>query len=360
MIQSDNALEDVGLVIFDEFHERSIHADLALALCQQIQQILRNDLRILIMSATIDSERIADILKAPVISSKGKQYPVSLRYLPPDKEVSLANSVLRVIRKALAEERGDVLVFFPGTGDIHRVMELLENGIDNVSIHPLYGDLSFKKQQEAIMPNPGGQRKVVLATSIAETSLTIEGVSVVIDSGFARVPKFDPRSGLTRLETVRVTRDAADQRAGRAGRLGPGICYRLWAEASHQSLVATRQPEVLEADLAPMILELFNWGVKNVNDLSWLTPLPSGAVNQAMQLLQELGAIEQNTITSRGRKMAELPTHPRISHMLLESGRLIGLATRCCGVIGGTRSSSKKRRSRFVCQNTTAEKVERR
>lgn len=327
MIQSDNALEDVGMVIFDEFHERSIHADLALALCQQIQQILRNDLRILIMSATIDSERIADVLRAPVISSKGKQYPVSLRYVVPDKEVSIASSVLRVIRKALTEERGDVLVFLPGTGDIHRVMELLENGIDDVNIHPLYGDLSFKKQQEAIMPNPGGKRKVVLATSIAETSLTIEGVSIVIDSGFARVPKFDPRSGLTRLETARVTRDAADQRAGRAGRLGPGICYRLWPEASHQNLVATRQPEVLEADLAPMILELYNWGVKNVNDLSWLTPLPAGAVSQAMQLLQELGAIEQNTITSRGKKMAELPTHPRISHMLLESGRMIGLAT---------------------------------
>lgn len=326
MIQSDNALEEVGLVIFDEFHERSIHADLALALCNQVQQILRNDLRILIMSATLDSERIADVLKAPVITSTGKQYPVSFKYLPVDKGVPVATSVHRAIRKALAEEQGDILVFLPGTGDIHRAMELLDNGIDSVSIHPLYGDLSFKKQQEAIMPHPKGMRKIVLATSIAETSLTIEGITIVIDSGFARVPKFDPRSGLTRLETVRVTRDAADQRAGRAGRLGPGICYRLWPEASHAGLVAIRQPEILEADLAPMILELANWGVNNVNELSWLTPPPSGAVNQAMDLLQELGAIEQNSITSRGRKMAELPTHPRIAHMLLESEKLASLA----------------------------------
>jgi len=327
MIQSDNALEDVGLVIFDEFHERSIHADLALALCQQVQQILRNDLRILIMSATLDSEQIADVLKAPVITSTGKQFPVSLKYLPVDKTAPLATSVLKVIRKSIAEEQGDILVFLPGTGDIRRVLDLLDNGIDSVSIHPLYGDLSFKKQQEAIMPHPKGMRKVVLATSIAETSLTIEGVTVVIDSGFARVPKYDPRSGLTRLETVRVTRDAADQRAGRAGRLRPGICYRLWAEGSHLSLAATRQPEILEADLAPMILELFNWGVKNIHDLSWLTIPPVGAINQAMDLLHELGAIEQNAITSRGKEMVQLPTHPRIAHMLLESGQLTGLAT---------------------------------
>jgi ATP-dependent helicase HrpB len=279
------------------------------------------------MSATLDSDRIADLLKAPVITSAGKQYPVLLKYLPPDKGVLLSSSVLRAIKKALAEEQGDILVFLPGTGDIHRVMESLDNGGDNVSIHPLYGDLSFKRQQEAIMPHPKGMRKVVLATSIAETSLTIEGITVVIDSGFSRVPKYDPRSGLTRLETVRVTRDAADQRAGRAGRLGPGVCYRLWPEASHAGLVATRQPEILEADLAPMILELANFGVNDINDLSWLTPPPSGAVRQATELLHELGAIEENTITSRGRKMAELPTHPRIAHMLLESGTSISLAT---------------------------------
>lgn len=327
MIQSDNALEDVGLVIFDEFHERSIHADLALALCLQIRQILRNDLRIMIMSATLESDRIAEILKAPVITSRGKQYPVSLRYLPIDKSLSLFKSVVKVIRKALTEEKGDILVFLPGTGDIHRVIEQFDNGVDNISLHPLYGDLSFKKQQEAIMPHPSGLRKVVLATSIAETSLTIEGIAIVIDSGFARVPKFDPRSGLTRLETIRVTRDAADQRAGRAGRLGPGICYRLWSESSHHTLTPARQPEILEADLAPMILELTNWGVKNINELTWITPPTVGAVNQAKDLLEQLGTIEDDGITLRGKRMLELPTHPRISHMLLESGSLISLAT---------------------------------
>jgi ATP-dependent helicase HrpB len=327
MIQSDNALEEVGMVIFDEFHERSIHADLALSLCLQMRQILRNDLRILIMSATLESDRIAEILKAPVITSTGKQYPVSLRYLSIDKSTSLANSVVKVIRKALAEEKGDILAFLPGTGDIHRAMDLFENSIDSVSIHPLYGDLPFKKQQEAILPHPSGLRKIVLATSIAETSLTIEGIAIVIDSGFARVPKFDPRSGLTRLETIRVTRDAADQRAGRAGRLGPGICYRLWPEASHHTLAPARQPEILEADLAPMILELINWGVKNINELTWITPPTAGAVNQAKDLLEQLRAIEDNTITPRGKRMLELPTHPRISHMLLESGDLTSLAT---------------------------------
>jgi ATP-dependent helicase HrpB len=327
MIQSDNALEDVGLVIFDEFHERSIHADLGLALCLQVRQILRTDLRIMIMSATLESDRIADILKAPVITSTGKQHPVLLRYQSIDKSLSLANSVVRVIRKAITEEKGDILVFLPGTGDIHRVIDLFGNGNDTVSLHPLYGDLSFKKQQEAIMPHPSGLRKIVLATSIAETSLTIEGITIVIDSGFSRVPKFDPRSGLTRLETVRVTRDAADQRAGRAGRLGPGVCYRLWPEATHHTLAPARQPEILEADLAPMLLELTNWGVKNINELTWITPPPTGAVNQAKDLLNELRAIEDSAITLRGKRMLELPTHPRISHMLLESEDLLGLAT---------------------------------
>jgi ATP-dependent helicase HrpB len=327
MIQSDNSLEDVGMVIFDEYHERSIHADLALALCLQIRQILRNDLRILIMSATLESDRISEILKAPVITSTGRQYPVVLKYAAIEKSASLASSVARVIRKVLTEEKGDILVFLPGTGDIHRVIDLLDNGIDSVSIHPLYGDLSFKKQQEAILPHPSGMRKVVLATSIAETSLTIEGITVVIDSGFARVPKFDPRSGLTRLETIRVTRDAADQRSGRAGRLGPGICYRLWSETSHHTLAPARQPEILEADLAPMTLELINWGVKNIQELTWITPPTTGAVNQAKDLLGQLRAIEDNTITGRGKRMLDLPTHPRISHMLLESDDLISLAT---------------------------------
>ncbi|MBL0740188.1 ATP-dependent helicase HrpB [Chryseolinea lacunae] len=328
MLQNDNALEGVNLVIFDEFHERSLHADLALALCLQAQNVLRDDLRILIMSATLDGEKISSLLgNAPIITSLGRQYPVSLRYAAPDKDTYLAPATARVIRKALTEQQGDILTFLPGTADIHRVAELLETENSDVSINPLYGDLPFKKQQEAITPHPQGKRKVVLATSIAETSLTIEGITTVVDSGYARVPKFDPRSGLTRLETIRVTRDAADQRSGRAGRLGPGIAYRMWPETLHHTLQPHRQPEILEADLAPLMLELANWGVQNINELTWITPPPAGAINQAKELLQQLGATVGNVITARGREMLRLPTHPRIAHMLLEGGTLTALAT---------------------------------
>jgi ATP-dependent helicase HrpB len=320
MMQSDNTLEDVGLVIFDEFHERSLQADLALALCLQVQQILRADLRILIMSATLEGEKLsAQLNQAPIITTAGKQYPVSLRYLPTEKDTSVSISMARVIRKAIQEQEGDILAFLPGTGNIHRVSELLESENLPVTIHSLYGDLPFQKQQEAILPNRQGIRKVVLATSIAETSLTIEGITTVVDSGQSRIPRFDPRSGLTRLETIRVTKDAADQRAGRAGRLGPGVCYRLWSEATHHTLQPTRQPEILEADLAPLLLELANWGIEDPKDLLWINPPPAGAVNQAQEILQQLGAIRGNKITARGKEMLRLPTHPRIAHMLLEA-----------------------------------------
>ncbi len=323
MMQSDNTLEGIGLVIFDEFHERSLQADLALALCLQLQQVLRNDLRILIMSATLDGDKIsAQLNNAPIVTTAGRQFPVALRYTPVEKDVPISISTARIIRKATQEQEGDILTFLPGTGDIHRVAELLENENVPASIHPLYGDLPFQKQQEAILPNRDGTRKVVLATSIAETSLTIEGITTVVDSGLSRVPRFDPRSGLTRLETIRVTKDAADQRAGRAGRLGPGVCYRLWAEAAHHTLQPTRQPEILEADLAPLLLELANWGIEDPKELSWITPPPSGAINQARALLQELGALQGNKITARGKEMLRLPTHPRIAHMLLEAAAL--------------------------------------
>ena len=277
-MQTDNSLEGIGLIIFDEFHERSLQADLALALCLQVQQILRTDLRILIMSATLDGEKLSARLgNAPIVTTAGRQYPVALRYVPIDKDAPLPLSMSRVIKKAIQEQTGDVLAFLPGTGAIHRVAEILETDNVRADICPLYGDLPFKKQQEAILPNSAGMRKIVLATSIAETSLTIEGITTVVDSGQSRVPKFDPRSGLTRLETVRVTRDAADQRAGRAGRLAPGTCYRLWAESANHTLQATRQPEILEADLAPLYLELANWGIEDAKDLSWVTPPPTGA-----------------------------------------------------------------------------------
>ncbi|MBI2269948.1 MAG: ATP-dependent helicase HrpB [Bacteroidetes bacterium] len=320
MLQTDNSLEDVGLVIFDEFHERSLHADLALALCLQAQQVLRDDLRILIMSATLDGNRLSSLLNsAPVVNCEGRQFPVKINYINTDSAVPLPLSVTRAIKKALTENEGDVLVFLPGTGEIHRTNELLETEHISARVHLLYGDLSPQQQQLAILPDPKGRRKVILATSIAETSLTIEGITVVVDSGYSRIPKFDLRTGLTRLETVRVTKDAADQRAGRAGRLGPGVCYRLWSEGTNIHLNPQRNPEIMDADLAPLLLELCNWGIKDVNELTWISPPPVGAVNQARELLQQLGAIHKSEITQRGKEMLRLPTHPRIAHMLLEA-----------------------------------------
>lgn len=325
MIQTDNSLDGIGLIIFDEFHERSLHADLALALCLQAQQLLRSDLRILIMSATLDIEKLSSILQAPVITSLGKQFSVAHQYVAPDKDDRIAQSVAKVIKKVINEQKGDVLVFLPGAGEIRYVQQLIEEYGD-FTVMPLYGDLPFSQQQAAILPHPNGIRKIVLATSIAETSLTIQGITTVIDSGYARVPKFDPRSGLTKLETIRVTRDAADQRAGRAGRLGPGICYRLWAENTHQHLLPMRQPEILEADLASLILELANWGIQNINELTWITHPPTGAVNQAKELLNQLEALSVDKITLRGKEMLKLPTHPRVAHMLLSTAS-ISLAT---------------------------------
>jgi ATP-dependent helicase HrpB len=319
MIQGDNSLEGVNLLIFDEFHERSLQADLALALSLQVQNVLRDDLRILIMSATLESEKLSSLLKAPVITSLGRQHPVSVQYWPGEQQTPIHLRMAKAIRKAMSEQKGDVLAFLPGAGEIQRTAELLEQENFSASIHPLFGDLSFSKQQQAIMPHPQGLRKIVLATSIAETSLTIEGITIVVDSGYSRVPRFDPRSGLTRLETVPVTKDAADQRAGRAGRLGPGFCYRLWSEGFHSALAASRTPEILEADLAPLILELSQWGVKDITELTWITMPPPGAVSQAKDLLHELEALSSNTITDRGKKMLKLPTHPRIAHMLLEA-----------------------------------------
>ncbi len=319
IIQKDSAIEEIGLIIFDEFHERSLHADLALALALQVQQVLRDDLRILIMSATLDTAKLSSILQAPVVTSSGRQYPVSFQYFPQNEKESIAIQVSRGIRKALHELSGDILAFLPGAGEIIRTAELLAMENLPVLIYPLYGDLNFNKQKEAILPHPSGKRKVVLATSLAETSLTIEGVSIVVDSGYARVPRFDPRSGFTRLETIRVTKDAADQRAGRAGRLGPGTCYRLWSTGIHSNLIPNRNPEILEADLAPLVLELRNWGVQNIDELTWVTQPPAGAVSQAQQLLEELGSVQGNVITQKGREMLRLPTHPRIAHMLLEA-----------------------------------------
>jgi ATP-dependent helicase HrpB len=320
-LQNDSTLEDVGLVIFDEFHERSLHADLALALCREAQQIMRPDLRLLIMSATLDGVQLSKLLNnCPIITSEGRQFPVAINYKAVDPDLPLHETMAREIRHSLQEDEGDILAFLPGTAEIRHTQELLEENTSGVAIFPLYGELSNRDQQLAIQPSTNGLRKIVLTTSIAETSLTIEGVRIVVDSGYARIPKFDPRTGLTRLTTVRVTRDAADQRAGRAGRLGPGVCIRLWNETVQRHLTPQRIPEIQEADLAPLVLELAQWGVCEISTLTWLTPPPQGAITQAKNLLQQLEALDkEGRITDRGKSILRLPTHPRIAHLLLES-----------------------------------------
>lgn len=334
-LQSDPALEGVGLVIFDEFHERNLNADLALALCIDSQRGLRDDLKVLVMSATLDTEGVARLLNnAPIITSMGRSFPVTISYLPRDPESRAPETVAAAVRRALSEQQGDVLAFLPGGGEIRRAQRLLETDpvCAEVSIHPLYGDLPKEAQDRAIRPDSSGRRKVVLATSIAETSLTIEGIVSVVDSGFARVPRFDPNSGLTRLDTVRVSRASAEQRAGRAGRLGPGHCYRLWSESTQRGLQAQTIPEILAADLAPLALDLAQWGVRNAADLAWLDPPPPGALAQARQLLIELGALDdKGLITPSGQAMAALPAHPRLAHLLLEGNKL-GLGALACDI----------------------------
>lgn len=329
MIQSDNALEGVGLVIFDEFHERSIHADVALALCREAQQVLRPDLRIMIMSATLNMPQLTSLLKAPAVTSEGRQYPVEVKYEGDTDIFVLPELCAKTIKKAADKHEGDILVFLPGQGEILKVAGMLKGQLKDFAIHPLYGSLPQRQQTAAILPDKNGKRKVVLATSIAETSLTIEGIKVVVDSGFGRTSKFDPNSGLSRLETVRISRDSADQRAGRAGRLSEGFCYRMWSEVTHQRLADNIVPEILEADLANLVLDMAQWGIVDVQQMTWLTPPPRGPLQQANDLLHELEALEDGRITAHGKSMLKLPCHPRIAHMLLlaEESDQIGLAT---------------------------------
>ncbi len=388
LILADPTLERVGLVIFDEFHERSLPGDVGLALTLQSQELLRPELRLLVMSATLDGAAVARLLgDAPVISSEGRAFPVETRWRARRADERLERSVSATVLHALESEEGDILVFLPGQGEIHRVASLL-NGSPlpaGARVIPLYGALSMSAQDEAIAPSAVGRRKIVLSTSIAETSLTIEGVRVVVDSGLARVPRFSPRSGMTRLETVRVSRASADQRRGRAGRVAPGVCYRLWSEAEDSHLLPQTPPEIADADLAPLALELAEAGVSDPLTLRWLDPPPAAAFAQARALLVELGALDAGTggylgaadagaadvrptvagptvagpavagpadvagansgttvtsvnatvsdegdtgtritgytadsrITPHGRRMAALPLHPRLAHMLL-------------------------------------------
>ncbi len=317
MLQSDNAIENVGLVIFDEFHERSLFADVALALARESQQVLRPDLRIMVMSATLNLPVLSSLLKAKVVQSEGRQYPVEIKYEGDADLMMLPEFTSRLVKKIIHEEDGDVLVFLPGEGEIKKCEALLKRSLKGVLVYPLYGQLPPSKQMAALMPNREGKRKVVLATSIAETSLTIEGIKVVVDCGFSRTMRFNPSTALSKLETIEITKDAADQRAGRAGRLAPGICYRMWTKATHTRLKEHRTPEILEADLASLVLDLAVWGISNPNDLIWLTPPPKGAISQASELLHQLEALEDGKITEHGKKINNLPCHPRIAHMLI-------------------------------------------
>ncbi|HEY0051905.1 MAG TPA: ATP-dependent helicase HrpB, partial [Caulobacteraceae bacterium] len=321
MILDDPGLEGVAGVLFDEFHERSLDADLGLALALDAQAVLRPDLRLLVMSATLDGAAVARLLNdAPVIESQGRAFPVETRHLGRDAARRLEDDMARAIRTALAAESGSILAFLPGQGEIHRTAGRLRDlGLPtDVDLAPLYGALEPADQDRAIAPAPPGRRKVVLATSIAETSLTIEGVRVVIDGGLARVPSYAPASGLTRLETVRVSRAAADQRRGRAGRTGPGVCYRLWDEAETRGLTPFARPEIMEADLSGLALDLASWGAASAEGLAFLDAPPAGAFADARALLARLGALdERGAITAHGRSLARLPLPPRLAHMVL-------------------------------------------
>ena len=329
LLQSDPSLKGVGLVIFDEFHERSLAADLALALCLDVQGVLNDSLRLLAMSATLDSQALSQIMnQAPVVSCKGKQFPVETVYSGPGRASTLVQNTADAVKNALRLYAGSLLVFLPGAPEIRKVQNLLEKtdlGFE-CQVVPLYGNLTRARQQQAIAPAPVKERKIVLATDIAETSLTIEGIGVVVDGGFRRAPCFDTSSGMTRLVTLPVSSASADQRRGRAGRLGPGVCVRMWDQNRHHMLKPQNRPEILETDLTPLALDLAVWGVNNPRQLKWLDPPPDAALQKARHLLVELGALSFEIgglykVTAHGREMAGLPVHPRLAHMILMAGK---------------------------------------
>ncbi|CAM3701086.1 ATP-dependent RNA helicase HrpB [Pseudomonas reidholzensis] len=339
-LQADPALDGVGLLIFDEYHERSLDADLALALSLNGRELLRDEppLKILLMSATLEGERLSRLLDdAPVVSSEGRMHPVTVQWGRPFQPGEFIEPrVVDCVLQALAEQSGSLLVFLPGQAEIRRVHQALQEAVGErpeILLCPLHGELDLNAQRAAIEPPAKGQRKVVLATNIAETSLTIDGVRVVIDAGLARVPRFDPGSGMTRLDTQRISRASATQRAGRAGRLEPGVCYRLWSEAQHEQLAAHGTAEILQADLAGLALQLARWGV-TPEQLRWLDQPPSAAYAQSQDLLARLGAFKpasRDSLSAHGQAMAELPAHPRIAHLLLR-GQDLGLSEMACNV----------------------------
>ena len=341
-LQSDPALEGVGLVIFDEFHLRNLDADLALALTLNGRELFRDDapLKVLLMSATLEGERLSRLLDyAPIVSSEGRMYPVSTIWSRPQQPGEyLEPRAISACLDALDEQTGSLLVFLPGQAEIRRVQAGLEDALraspslqQNTLLCPLHGELDLNEQRAAIDPAPPGKRKVVLATNIAETSITIDGVRVVIDTGLERVPRFDPRSGMTRLDTQRISKASATQRAGRAGRVEPGVCYRLWSEAQHEQMAGFSAPEIQQADLTGLALQLAKWGAES-GDLRWLDAPPSAAFSQANDLLRRLGALQQDgQLTKHGQAMAELPSHPRIAHLLLR-GHELGLTETACNI----------------------------
>ena len=332
LLQDDPELSGVGCILFDEFHERNLQGDLGLALALDCQEGLREELRLLVMSATLNPGPLQRLLGSdvPVLCSEGRSWPVETRYLPPAPGQRVEEHTAVVIRQALAEHAGSLLVFLPGTGEIRRTAERLDGLGTDTEVRPLYGDLSPREQDAAIAPPPPGIRKVVLATAIAESSLTIEGVSIVIDAGLSRSVRFDPGTGLSRLVTRRVSLAGADQRRGRAGRTGPGVCYRLWHPGEEAGMQPQPRPEILEADMAPLCLELAAWGVASPASLRWLDEPPAEAVRQGTELLHRLDALDrQGRITPLGRAMVRLPLHPRLAHMVIRAARM-GLGRPSC------------------------------
>lgn len=328
LLQSDPELAKTALVIFDEFHERNLQGDLSLALCLQSQEYLREDLKLLVMSATLDTEAVAAVLgDAPVVSSEGRSYPVHVHYLPHEQVPEDSRRLPAVMAGNIVEwmdaQEGSLLAFLPGVGEIKRVEELLREkfaGREEITIAPLYGDLHKQQQDLAIAPCPPGKRKIVLATNVAETSLTIDGIRMVVDSGLMRESRFDPNTGMNRLVTTRISRASATQRCGRAGRLSEGQCLRLWSESRQQQLAAKNTPEILLSDLAPLMLELAQWGVRELDELRWLDQPPPGPAGQARELLQQLGALDEELrITDHGSAMLAFGTHPRLAHMMIRS-----------------------------------------
>ena len=320
MLVEDPTLDGISVVMFDEFHERSLASDTALALVREAQGIIRPDLHLVIMSATIDTDNICRSLNAPLVESQGRMYDVEILHGEEATVYDCASQVASAIMKAHREHEGDILAFLPGQAEIMKCSEILGDSLGSTYIFPLYGMLTPQQQRRAIMPSHEGERKLVLATSIAETSLTIEGVRVVVDSGFCRRMVFDPRSGLSHLDTVRISLDMARQRTGRAGRVGEGVCYRLWTLATEHRMDECRKPEIVEADLSSVLLDISAWGAEDIMSLPWLTPPPQSNVAQARQLLLMLDAIYDNgRITPHGKRLASLPCHPRIAQMLLSA-----------------------------------------